>query len=97
MDIHKMIKAIDDQNRIQILEFLSCGELCACEILKNFKITQPTLSHHMKILVDAGLVNSNKRETKIFYDLNNDAVDFLKSSITNIFNKEVGQCNCSTK
>ena len=45
-----MFKALDDENRIQILQMLRSGEKCACRILEEMKVTQPTLSHHMKIL-----------------------------------------------
>ena len=43
-------KALADPTRLEIVDMLSCGELCACKILERFQITQPTLSHHMKIL-----------------------------------------------
>ena len=44
-----LFKALSDTNRLMIVDMLSCGELCACEILEKFSIPQPTLSHHMKI------------------------------------------------
>ena len=53
-------KALADTNRLMIVDMLSCGEMCACEILEKFNITQPTLSHHMKILCDCGLVSGRK-------------------------------------
>ena len=49
-----MFKAFCDENRLQILGLLRSGERCACDILEEMHITQPTLSHHMKILCDAG-------------------------------------------
>ena len=60
MDTRDMIlicKALSDTNRLEIVRMLSDGEKCGCKILDKFDITQPTLSHHMKILVDCGLVN----------------------------------------
>ena len=48
--ISKKLKAISDQKRLKIVDMLSCGELCACEILEKFDITQPTLSSDMKSL-----------------------------------------------
>jgi len=51
-----LFKALSDPNRLMIVDMLSCGELCACRILERFRITQPTLSHHMKTLCDCGLV-----------------------------------------
>ena len=43
-------KVLSDANRLQIIDMLSCGEMCVCKILEKFNITQPTLSHHLKVL-----------------------------------------------
>lgn len=56
----KMIKAMADANRLKIIDILSCGTMCACNILENFDFTQPTLSHHMKVLQEAGIVTAEK-------------------------------------
>lgn len=56
----KMLKAMADSNRLQIIDLLSCGSLCACDILTHFEFTQPTLSHHMKVLQSAGIVSAKK-------------------------------------
>lgn len=56
------MKALSDPKRVKILDIISCGELCACDILEQFDFTQPTLSHHIKVLVNAGLVNVEKKE-----------------------------------
>ena len=63
-------KAFADPNRLMIVDMLSCGELCACRILSKLGITQPTLSHHMKILCDCGLVNSRRDGKWMYYALN---------------------------
>lgn len=47
----KIFKALSDSNRLQIIHILSLGERCACRLLEHFKFTQPTLSHHMKVLI----------------------------------------------
>ena len=59
-DIACIFKALSDENRIRILKLLRSGEKCACKLLEELNISQPTLSHHMKILCDAGIVNSRK-------------------------------------
>lgn len=64
-------KALSDPNRLKIMDLLSCGELCACELLKHFDFTQPTLSHHMKILQECELVMSRKQGVWNYYRLNN--------------------------
>ncbi len=61
-DNAKIIKALSDGNRLKIIDILSCGEKCACDILEHFQFTQPTLSHHMKVLIDCGLVRSRKED-----------------------------------
>jgi ArsR family transcriptional regulator len=62
----KYFKALSDETRIRILHILSCGELCGCEILEYFSISQPTLSHHLALLTEAGLVSA-RREGKWMY------------------------------
>ena len=61
-----LFRALGDENRIRILKLLRGGEKCACVLLDDLRITQPTLSHHMKILVEAKLV-SGRREGKWMY------------------------------
>ena len=62
-DIAAIGKALSDGNRIKIVKMLSDGEKCGCRLLEAFDITQPTLSHHMKILTESGLV-CRRREGK---------------------------------
>ena len=71
------IKALADVTRLQIVEMLSCGELCACKILEKFQITQPTLSYHMRILTESGLVISRKDGAWVRYCLNPERVAAL--------------------
>ena len=58
-----VFKALSDENRIRILKLLHGGEKCASKLLEELNISQPTLSHHMKILCDSGLV-TGRREGK---------------------------------
>lgn len=68
----KIFKALSDSNRLQIIYILSLGEKCACRLLEYFKFTQPTLSHHMKVLMECGLVSARKEGTWNYYSLNED-------------------------
>ena len=61
---------IADSSRLEILDLLSCGELCACDLLEHFSFSQPTLSHHMKVLKDNNLITSRKDGNKNLYKLN---------------------------
>ncbi len=67
-----VFKALSDANRLKILEMLVDGEICACKILEALDITQPTLSHHMKILQQCGLIRSRKVEQWSYYSINPD-------------------------
>ena len=61
-EVSLICKALSDQNRLQIIYLLTYGEQCACELLEQMKITQPTLSHHMKVLENCSLVISRERK-----------------------------------
>ena len=80
-DTSKMLKAVSDPKRLRIVDMLSCGELCACVILESFHITQPTLSHDMKVLAEAGLVLSRRDGKNIYYSLNLPALEQLLSTL----------------
>lgn len=74
-------KALGDINRLKIIKFLTNGEKCACEILEMLEITQPTLSHHMKILCECGLVSAKKDGKWSYYTLNCDKFSKFKDFI----------------
>ena len=74
MDVALICKALGDSNRLQIVQMLSEGEKCGCKLLEAFKITQPTLSHHMRILTECGLVNARKEGKWSHYSLNCDTL-----------------------
>ena len=74
MDVVKIGKALSDENRVKILQMLTDGERCGCKLLEAFEITQPTLSHHMKILCDSGLVDARKDGKWSHYSVNRDVI-----------------------
>ena len=68
----RVFKAFCDENRLQILELLredEKDEKCACELLDDLKIGQSTLSHHMKILCDSGIVAGRKEGKWMYYHI----------------------------
>lgn len=93
-DTARILKAIAEPKRLRIVDMLSCGELCACKILEAFHITQPTLSHDMKVLVDAGLVNDRREGKNIYYSLNTEKLRELQSVLADIFT-ENSDCICN--
>lgn len=79
----KKFKALSDENRLTIIHSLKNNEKCACKLLDELNISQSTLSHHMKILCDAGLVVFRKEGKWMHYRINKDEVqniiDLLES------------------
>jgi len=78
------MKALSDETRVKIFDMLSQGELCACNILDAFNITQPTLSYHMKILSDSGLVESRRDGVWMKYTINRANLEILQELFDNI-------------
>lgn len=88
-----ILKALSDRNRLAIVDMLSCGELCGCRLLEHFHITQPTLSHHMKVLTECGLVVGRKEGVWMHYSLNrNRAEEFL--GFLHALTEKKEQCIC---
>lgn len=83
-DYALLLKALGDETRLKIFHMLSKGELCACNLLEEFNITQPTLSYHMKILCESGLVNGRKDGIWTKYSINMDSLELLKSLFNDI-------------
>lgn len=81
----KMVKALADENRLEILQLLKSGEKCACVLLDELNITQPTLSHHMKLLCDCGLVNYRKDGKWMRYSISKEGSEKLKEMIDHYF------------
>lgn len=77
----RLFKALADSNRLQIIESLQNGEKCACILLEELNIAQPTLSHHMKILIDAELVNYRKEGKWMHYSLREDIKNHIVGNL----------------
>ncbi|MGB2770327.1 MAG: metalloregulator ArsR/SmtB family transcription factor [Candidatus Zixiibacteriota bacterium] len=65
-------KALSDETRQSILKMLEQREMCVCEIVGAFDVSQPTISHHLDILKRAGLIESKRKGQNIYYSLNKD-------------------------
>lgn len=102
----QMFKALSDETRLKIVDMVSCAELCACDILEEFELTQPTLSYHMKILTDCSLVKARKDALWTRYTLNTESTNSLKDFLELISaeteeviasRQERTECNCKRK
>lgn len=96
IDTAKILKAISDPKRLRIVDMLSCGELCGCEILEAFHITQPTLSHDMKVLIEAGIVHDRREGKNIFYSLNKERLTTFENTLHEITTQKAN-CICHLK
>jgi ArsR family transcriptional regulator len=77
------LNVIAEENRLKIFCLLKSGERCVCDIWQYLGITQNLASHHLKILKEAGLINSRKEGLKVIYWLNKKEINKLNSLLTN--------------
>ena len=75
--MNTIFKALNDPTRREIIELLKKGDLTAGEIADHFQITKPSISHHLDLLKQAGLVEAVKQGQFIYYSLNTTVVDEL--------------------
>ena len=79
------LNVLSESARFRILSLIaSKGELTAKDILSEFDFTQPTLSHHMACLTDAGLVNVERKGRFAYYSVNKDTIDFVSSGVASL-------------
>ena len=93
-DFVKIAKALSDDNRLRILTSLREGEKCAYELLTDLRISQPTLSHHMKILCDAGLVTCRRDRRWAYYSTDAREIDAVAEEFQARF-RPVAQTACA--
>ncbi|RQD78083.1 MAG: ArsR family transcriptional regulator [Candidatus Syntrophonatronum acetioxidans] len=94
-------KALSENTRLEIINILLKGDQCVCKIMDDLQLSQPAVSHHMKILKQAGLVNAHRQGKWIHYSLNKDAFKEIEQILQeelfipiNIMNKNsVNPCN----
>lgn len=88
-----IFKALSDETRLHIIDMLSCNESCACDLLSNFKLSQSTLSYHMKILIDAGLLNSRRSGLWTYYSINEATFENILHILPELY-KAKDECIC---
>ncbi len=79
-----LFKALSDPHRLAIVGMLADKEYCACHILIEFQISQSTLSHHMKILCDANMVNARRAGKWTYYSLNKNTLQHCKAVLAEL-------------
>jgi len=92
-----IFKAFCDENRLIIIEMLQSGEKCACKILEKLDISQSTLSHHMKILVDSGIIKARTEGKWTHYSISESGTQYAKTLLEQITTVKIegdNKCRC---
>lgn len=94
-----VFKALCDFNRLMIIDLLKNGEKCACDILQKMNISQSTLSHHMKILCESGLINCRREGKWMYYSLSKNGFEKANNLLQDIMQAAVlldmeKSCDC---
>jgi ArsR family transcriptional regulator, arsenate/arsenite/antimonite-responsive transcriptional repressor len=85
VDLARLLKALADPTRLRLVSMVAAhegGEACVCDLTEPLGLTQPTVSHHLKILVDAGIFTRDKRGVWAFYRLVPAALDALSAILS---------------
>jgi ArsR family transcriptional regulator, arsenate/arsenite/antimonite-responsive transcriptional repressor len=80
-----ILKALADPTRLRLVSMVAAhegGEACVCELTDPLGLAQPTISHHLKILVDAGILTRDKRGKWAYYALESSALDALSAALS---------------
>ncbi|MGA7092864.1 MAG: metalloregulator ArsR/SmtB family transcription factor [Candidatus Cybelea sp.] len=86
-----LFKAAADSYRLRMLATLAraAQEVCVCDFTDALPLNQPTVSHHLRILREAGLVTCERRGTWVYYQLAPDAIDRIETAVGNVFAHKV--------
>ncbi|MEU6562922.1 ArsR/SmtB family transcription factor [Nocardia nova] len=82
VELAGMFKALADPVRLRVLSAIAAragGEACVCDVSDGLDVTQPTISHHLKVLREAGLVTSERRASWVYYRIVPEALEQLSS------------------
>jgi ArsR family transcriptional regulator, arsenate/arsenite/antimonite-responsive transcriptional repressor len=80
-----LLKALADPTRLRLVSMVAAhegGEACVCELTEPLGLTQPTISHHLKVLIDAGILTRDKRGVWAYYALVPGALDAVAALLT---------------
>jgi ArsR family transcriptional regulator, arsenate/arsenite/antimonite-responsive transcriptional repressor len=84
-DLARLLKALADPTRLRLVSMVAAhegGEACVCELTEPLGLTQPTISHHLKVLVDAGVFTRDKRGVWAYYALVPSVLDALSAVLS---------------
>lgn len=91
IELALLCRALGDTTRLQIVQLLGSGEMCACRLLEHFSITQPTLSHHMKTLCECNLVQVRREGKWNHYSLQGETLQAFTAFVNSLQDKNKGE------
>ncbi len=91
--LNEFLSVLNDENRLKIIDMLSCGELSNKQLLNYLEITQPTLSHHIKVLLDEKFIDRRVEKNTHYYSLNEEHLNNNTNKIIKLFNFKKS-CRC---
>ena len=97
LDDAKIFKAFCDETRLMVLSLLQDGEKCACELLNRVSVGQSTLSHHMKILLESGIVIARKEGKWMYYYISQKGSETAIARLYQLTAMAVSKNECETE
>ncbi|WKB34810.1 metalloregulator ArsR/SmtB family transcription factor [Terrilactibacillus sp. S3-3] len=94
-EMSALLKIIGDKTRLKMLAYLKSGEMCVCEFVDLFELTQPAISQHLKKLRSAGIISERKQGTWVYYRLNENLPNYLSGIVQELPNLKSKTCNCT--
>lgn len=93
-NLAQIYKALGDETRLEIVNMLLGKELCVCDIIDAFSLSQPAISHHLKILRQAGILIDTKDGKWVFYSLNPETLKLAEQFLTQVSKKVLIKEHC---
>ena len=86
----RLFQALSDPQRLRLLTLISQAspEICVCDLIDGVSVVQPTVSHHLRVLKDAGLVTCERRATWMYYRLADGAKQKIRAMLTTLFQRK---------
>ncbi len=92
VEIEKYLKIVGDKTRLHILKLIYQGEVCGCELIHGLDVSQPTLSHHLKVLSEAGFIKGIKEKNRVNYTVDIKRVDTLFKALKAFITEDIKTC-----